>query len=74
MTEGRKVKGVVIYRRIRRRILKLVKEGNSSKLICELLRSHYQEKYGSSELECDIKHLRTDISYIKRKLERIGIV
>ena len=74
MTEGRKVKGVSFTEEYEEEYLKLLKEANSSKLICELLRSHYQEKYGSSELECDIKHLRTDISYIKRKLERIGIV
>lgn len=74
MTEGRKVKGVSFTEEYEEEYNKLLKEGNSSKLICELLRSHYQEKYGSSELECDIKHLRTDMSYIKRKLEKIGIV
>jgi hypothetical protein len=74
MSDDRKVKGVSFTKEYEEEYNKLVKEANSSKLICELLRSHYQKKYGDSELECDIKHLRTDISYIKRKLERIGIV
>jgi cytoplasmic iron level regulating protein YaaA (DUF328/UPF0246 family) len=74
MTEGRKLKGVSFTEEYEEEYNKLLKESNASKLICELLRNHYQKTYGSSELECDIKHLRTDISYIKRKLERIGIV
>ncbi|HSQ88720.1 hypothetical protein [Romboutsia sp.] len=74
MVEGRRVKGISFTEEYENEYNRLIKEGNASQLVCELLRDHYNSKYGMAELECDIKYLRTDISYIKRKLENIGIV
>ena len=69
MVDERKIKGISFTSEYQNEYDKLIKEGNASQLVCELLREHYSSKYNMSELECDIKHLRTDVNYIKRKLE-----
>lgn len=65
----RQIKAISFTEEYKSEYDKLLKEGNASLLICELVRDHYNKRYGLKDIEKDLKYIKTDLRYLKRKLE-----
>lgn len=65
----RQIKAISFTEEYQNEYNKLLKEGNASLLICELVRDHYNRNYGISDIGKDLKIIKKDLRYIKRKLE-----
>lgn len=67
---GREVKGISFTDDYKYEMARLTNEKNGSKLVCELLRSYYNNEYSFSNIENDMVHIKDVLNDIVEKLSK----
>lgn len=65
---GREIKGISFTDEYKLELAKLVNEENGSRLVCELLRNHYNNEYSFPNIENDMVHIKDVLKDIVEKL------
>lgn len=65
---GREIKGISFTDEYKFELARLTNEDNGSRLVCELLRSYYNNDYTFTNVKHDMVHIKEVLNYIVEKL------
>lgn len=66
--DTRTIKGISFTNAYKEELDRLIQEPNGSKLVCELLRNHYNYNYNMGDLKNDMTSIKDILEDIKKKL------